>query len=510
MTSLSQDAISSGSSGNKTILTHEGEHHKDRSDTTLQLPRATYLYAMCACLNSVNLGFDIGATTNVGPLVEVEFGLTMKERELFVASINFWAIFGGFLSNYFCDKYGRRKSFVIAAIGFIIGSIITGSSSSYTMLMFGRMFVGLGVGFGLAIDPVYISELTPAAHRGKMVSWSEVGINAGLVFGFFTAIMFYGVEDSLEWRLMLYMGTLLPFVMIYLALKVMPESPRWLVSNGKDDEARVVLQEVYPTGFDVDPVIADIKEALERERIAEKSVGWSVILCPTKAFRRMLLVCLGTAIAQQACGIDSIQYYLVDLIKASGIESETNQLGLLMFLGLLKLVFVFLGGKMFDKTGRRPMLSLSLLGMGVACVIIAFTKQGAQIAGMGLYLSFFSIGMGPGAWLIPSEIFPTSIRARGMSLATLLNRIVATIVSSTFLTTADSMGWTEYFMLLAGVCLFFAIFLVIFLPETKGRSLEDMSLYFAEITNDRSILDAEATLRKGEEEGTAVEMATPA
>ena len=144
-------------------------------------------------------------------------------------------------------------------------------------------------------------------------------------------------------------------------------------------------------------------------------------------------------------------------------------------------------------------------------IMIAFTERGAQIASMGLYLSFFSIGMGPGAWLIPSEIFPTSIRAKAMSVAALLNRSFATLVSATFLNTAEAMGWKNYFLMFAGICLLFAVFVGCLLPETKGRSLEDMSLYFAEITNDKSILDAEASLRKDDDvETKAVEMATPA
>ena len=149
--------------------------------------------------------------------------------------------------------------------------------------------------------------------------------------------------------------------------------------------------------------------------------------------------------------------------------------------------------------------------MCFSLVIIAYTEGVAQIAGMGLFLSFFSIGMGPGAWLIPSEIFATSIRAKAMSLATLLNRVTATVVASTFLTTAEAIGWKGYFLMLAGICLFFAAMVLVFLPETKGRSLEDMTLYFAEITNDNSILYAEQTLRKEEDvEKTAIELATPA
>ncbi|CAJ1911319.1 unnamed protein product [Cylindrotheca closterium] len=504
--------MTSISKGESSSTSHKGEHHGDHSDGgTLQITRATYVYSICACLNSLNLGFDIGVTTNVGPLVEASFGLTTAQRELFVGSINFWAIFGGFFSNWICDRFGRRRSFITAAVGFMIGRLITGASSSFFMLMVGRMFVGLGVGFGLAIDPLYIAEITPAAHRGKMVSWSEIGVNVGIVLGLATAIMFYGVDDELEWRLMLYIGALLPLVMIYLVLKIMPESPRWLVNRGMAEEAKVVLQEVYPPGFDVDAVISDIKEDLDRERLA-KQIGWGAVLCPTKAFRRMLMVGLGTAIAQQACGIDSIFYYMNDLIKASGIESETNQLAVLMLLGVCKLVFVFVGGKLFDTMGRRPLLMASLIGMFLSLIMIAFTESGAQITGMALYLSFFSIGMGPGAWLIPSEVFATSIRAKGMSLATVLNRTVATVVASTFLTTAEAMGITGYFLMLAVVCVFFTALIYFYLPETKGRSLEDMTLYFAEITNDRSILDAEATLRKDEVEmlKTPVESATPA
>ncbi|CAJ1911279.1 unnamed protein product [Cylindrotheca closterium] len=225
----------------------------------------------------------------------------------------------------------------------------------------------------------------------------------------------------------------------------------------------------------------------------------------------MLIVGLGTAIAQQAVGIDSIFLYMDDLIKASGIESETTQLAILMLLGITKLFFVFVGGKLIDNLGRRPLLMASLIGMCVSLIIIAFTEKAAQIVGMAFYFAFFSIGMGPGAWLIPSEVFATSIRAKGMSLATVLNRTFAAIVASTFLSTSEAIGLKGYFLMLAAVCLLFTALFYFYLPETKGRSLEDMTLYFAEITNDRSILDAEAALRKDEVEMTKpVESATPA
>lgn len=162
----------------------------------------------------------------------------------------------------------------------------------YTILMIGRLFVGLGVGFGLAIDPLYIAEVSPAAHRGELVTRSEIALNMGIVLGFATGLLFYNMEDSTQWRLMFACGAILPMIVIYCAKTVMPESPRWLVANGRDNEAELVLKQVYPEGFDVQPVIGDIKEAIERERIAE-GLGWHMILFPSPAIKRMLITGIG-------------------------------------------------------------------------------------------------------------------------------------------------------------------------------------------------------------------------
>ena len=166
----------------------------------------------------------------------------------------------------------------------------------------------------------------------------------------------------------------------------------------------IVLSQIYPEGFNIDPVLADIKESIERDTTARLSVGWDFLCSPSPALRRMMMVGVGTAVAQQAVGIDAIQYYLVDVIKDSGVKSREGQAVVLMILGGVKLLFIFVGGKFFDKSGRRSLFFISLSGMTSALLIVALgflidntLSTQATVIGLGLYLSFFSIGMGPGA-----------------------------------------------------------------------------------------------------------------
>ena len=180
---------------------------------------------------------------------------------------------------------------------------------------------------------------------------------------------------------------------------------------------------VYPDGYDVGVIVQEIREGIEKEAAAEHAIGWDVIFFPSPAFKRMLMVGVGTAIAQQAVGIDAIQYFLVYILDESGIKSRNAQMGILIVLGLIKLVVIVLAGHLFDRKGRRPLMFISLLGMSVSLVLVSFSFMGNAsseafaVFGLALYLAFFSVGMGPGAWLIPAEVFPTMIRAKAMSVA---------------------------------------------------------------------------------------------
>ncbi|KAI2500117.1 major facilitator superfamily-like protein [Fragilaria crotonensis] len=461
---------------------HDGKSPK-HAIVPVKITRATYIFVLCAAVNSCNLGYDAGANTNAGPKIRQDFNLSDIQLEIYLGSMSFWSMFGASMAQYISDSYGRRRTFIMAALGFILGVAIMSMAPSYEILLCGRFFVGMGIGIGLAIDPLYIAEVSPATRRGELVCWSEIALNVGIVLGFASGIVLYPLSNNQEWRVMLALGAILPIVMIVLVLKVMPESPRWLIANNRFEEARSILERIYPHGFDIDAVVCEITNALELERAAGKSVGWSVILRSSPSVRRMLLVGVGTSVIQQAVGIDAIQYYMIDVLEHSGIKSDKGQLRVMILLGLVKLGFVLVGGKLFDRYGRRPLFAVSLLGCAASLVFVSVTfsdhtKTGQILTVLGLasYLAFFSCGMGPGGWLIPSEVFAMCIRAKAMSVTTFLNRLTATVVATTFLSVAHTISWPGFFLLLAVICVAGALFLCNFLPETMGRSLEDISL----------------------------------
>jgi len=253
----------------------------------------------------------------------------------------------------------------------------------------------------------------------------------------------------------------------------------------------------------VDLIIADIKEALERERIAEHSIGWSVIFRPSPAIRRMLFLGLLVPVAQQAAGIDAIQYYLLDIMRIVGISSKAERHIFLIGIGLVKLSAIVFSSQLLDRLGRRFVILLSLAGLIASLLMISMalavepsnSTSTVVLVGLTTYMGFYGLGLGPVAWLLPSEIFASCIRAKGVSIATFLNRAVATLMATSFLSIQNTISWPIFFLVLATICSVTLLLLYLYLPETKGRSLEDMSLFFAEETDDFSILNAERQLR---------------
>jgi len=311
-------------------------------------------------------------------------------------------------------------------------------ANNFALAMSGRILIGIGVSLGLSIDALYISEIAPPTHRGYLVSFSEVAINVGILLGFVFNYAFLGVGPGLDWRLMLGLGMVMPFILILLSLTVMPESPQWLLMQGRREEAMVVLRKTYVEGSDVEGMAAQIEHHIQADFAADAYSSWHVIFRPTRPVQMMLMAGIGLAACQQLTGCESLIYYSPIFLEKAGFVSKDAAFGMTILVGASKMIFCIVAALYVDQVGRRPLLFMStgglfvfLVVMGVAC---RFESLGwLMVVGMCAYVGLFSLGVGPLTWVGTAEVFCTRIRAKAMSLATSTNRLIAGLVASSTL-----------------------------------------------------------------------------
>ena len=457
-------------------------------DGSVPPPLSDLRYVMfcsaCASLNSLNLGYDIGVSGGAFFVAQDVLSLTEFETELIVGSLNVWAVLGAVFSRTISDAFGRTRTLAVGSCLFCVGSLVLASSSTFSMLMLGRTLLGLGVGAGLSIDPLYISEISPQQYRGFLVSWSELAINLGIIGGFLSSYGLSGMDANVSWRLMVGLGAVMPLPMLMLSLLVMPESPRYLVRIGADQRAAEVLGRLMNCGASarVDEMVGEIKQSIALDRAAELG-GWAVIWSAPPAVRRMLTLVVTVAIAQHACGVEAFMYYTPFLLRDVGFRQAADVLGITAAMGVVKTAALAPVAWALDQEwgGRRFMLLVSYAGMAVALLFlavgIATHDRTLLLASIFGYVVLFSVGAGPVCWLLASEVLPTELRAKGMMLAVIPNRVAASIVSITFLS-ATSSSAPVAFVVFALLCAGVWVFLYRRCPETKGRSLEDMLALF--------------------------------
>lgn len=311
-------------------------------------------------------------------------------------------------------------------------------ANNFALAMSGRVLIGIGVGLGLSIDALYISEIAPPTHRGHLVSFSEIAINLGILLGFVSNYAFLGVGPGLDWRLMLGLGMVMPSILILLSLTVMPESPRWLLMQGRREEAMVVLRKTYVEGSDVEGVAAQIEYHIQADFAADAHSSWHVIFRPSRPVQMMLRAGIGLAACQQLTGCESLIYYSPIFLEKAGFVSKNAAFGMTILVGASKTIFCIVAALYVDQAGRRPLLFMSTAGLFVFLVVMAvacrFESLGwLMVVGMCAYVAFFSLGVGPLTWVGTTEVFSTRIRAKAMSLATSTNRLIGGVVASSTL-----------------------------------------------------------------------------
>ncbi|KAB1207243.1 Polyol transporter 5 [Morella rubra] len=467
------------------------------------------MYAIaCAVLASmacVLIGYDIGVISGAIIYIKEDLRITDVQVEILVGILNLYCLIGSFAAGRISDWIGRRYTIVVAQAIFFTGAILMGFATNYAFLMAARFIAGVGVGFAAMIAPVYTAEISPASTRGFISSFPEVFINVGILLGYVSNYAFSKLPTHLGWRLMLGAGAI-PSVMLGFVVFVMPESPRWLVMQGRLGDATRVLDRTSDSKEEAHLRLAEIKEAAgipencndDVVQVTKRSHGedaWKeLLLRPTPSVRHILIAALGIHFFQQASGIDSVVLYSPRIFEKAGIKSTNDKLLATVAVGFTKTTFILVATFLLDRIGRRPLLLssvagmiVSLMGLGTALTIIDHSDQKLTwavalcMATVLSFVAFFSIGMGPITIVYSSEIFPLKLRAQGVSMAIAVNRVTSGVLAMTFYSLSKGITTGGAFFLYASIATVSWVFFYIILPETRGRTLENTEALFGNL-----------------------------
>ena len=390
-------------------------------------------------------------------------------QELVVSGVLVGAVLGAAVGGRLADRLGRRRLIFITAFVFLVGAVGMGLAPGVWWLISFRFLAGVGIGIASIVGPLYISETAPPQIRGSVVSFNQLAITSGILIAYLVG---YALSFSGGWRWMLGLGAV-PAISLGVGMLFMPESPRWLVAHGEEEEARDVLERIDDS-IDHDEGIESIRDAIRQESGASELLkAW---------LRPALIVGLGLAVFQQITGINTVIYYAPTVFHATGFGGSASILGT-VGVGIVNVLLTVAAILLVDRVGRRPLLLVGLAGMvlslgilGLAFLLPALSGIVGWIAigSLALYIAFFAVGLGPVFWLLISEIYPLEVRGAAMSVASVGNWASNLLVSLTFLSLVGAIGRPYTFWLYAVVGVAALVFVYFLVPETKGRSLEEI------------------------------------
>lgn len=441
----------------------------------------TNLIFAVAALGGLLFGYDTGVISGALLFLRDIYKLTPTMQGIVVGVALVGAVAGAVVAGTLSDRFGRRWVLFWTAILFVLGAIGSAlvPTSSIVWLLIARVLVGVAIGLASMLTPLYLAELATAERRGGVVSLNQLCITVGILVSYLVDSALASTPDG--WRWMLGLGAV-PGVVLAIGMLVLPESPRWLAGHGRGDEAEAVLRQVRGPGTDVQAELASLRSDLVVEG---KRTPWSALLLP--ALRRPLIIGVGLAIFQQITGINTVIYFAPQIFEASGLTGATASILATAGVGVVNVLLTIASIWLIDRAGRRPLLLWSLGGMAVSLAVLALGFWLGASGPLGLltavslaaYVAFFAIGLGPVFWLLISEIFPLGVRGRAMSVATIANWGFNLLVTVTFLRLIHAVGRPGTFLLYAVLTLAGLIFTYALVPETKGRSLEEIEATFA-------------------------------
>ncbi len=433
--------------------------------------KQTILVCFLAALAGLLFGLDMGVIAGALPFIADEFNLTSHHQEIVVSIMMFGAALGALCSGPMSSSLGRRKSLLLGAVLFVIGSVGCAIATSMGFLSVSRFILGLAVGVASFTAPLYLSEIAPERIRGSMISLYQLMITIGILAAFLsdTALSAGG-----HWRWMLGIITF-PALVLFAGVLTLPESPRWLAMRNKNDLAARVLKLLRNSDREAAEELNQIRESVKM-----KQRGWQLFR-HNAHFRRSAYLGVLLQFMQQFTGMTVIMYYAPKIFEIAGFSTTREQMWGTVIAGLTNVLATFIAIGLVDRWGRKPILKLGFAVMAICMGILGYmfysgittpAEQYAAVAVLLIFITGFAMSAGPLIWVLCSEIQPLAGRDFGVTCSTMANWIANMIIGATFLTLIDTLGSPNTFWLYGVLNVICIALTFLFVPETKNISLE--------------------------------------
>ncbi len=433
-----------------------------------------------AALGGLLFGYDTAVIAGAIGFLRTHFSLDAAATGWAASCALLGCLAGAGIAGFIADRLGRKKALLIAAVLYTVSGVWSAVPTTITEFSLARILGGIGIGTASVVCPLYIAEIAPASRRGRLVTFNQLAIVIGILVVYFVNYFIAGLGDEqwntdTGWRWM-FGSAAAPAAVFFLLTLLIPESPRWLAHRGRTEEALGTLRRVGGEAK-ADEELRAISGALKEEQSSSEG-----LLSP--GVRKAFLIGAVLAVLQQVTGINVFMYYAPEIFKLLGSGTDTALLQTIS-IGGINLLFTLVALRMVDRFGRKPLMIAGAAGMALALAGLGFAVYNNILEAWVLvfvlgFIACFAMSLGPVVWLIMAEVFPTRIRGRGMAIATLLLWGANYVVSQTF-PVLNEHPWLVAtfhhafsFILFAVFCIATILFVWLVVPETKGKSLEEI------------------------------------
>lgn len=434
---------------------------------------ASYAWLVCgvAAIAGLLFGFDIAVINGAIVFLRAQFHLTDFETEFAVSSLLIGCIAGAAFAGWLSDRFGRKRVLSFSALLFAVSSLGAALPQNFVEFSVARFAGGIAIGVASVLAPMYIAEVSPARIRGRLVSLNQMAIVTGILLSY---LVNWGLSYSgaAGWRWM-FAAAIVPSLGLFFGLFFVPESPRWLMEQGRESDAYAVLSRVEGDER------ASRQLARIREALAEEKSTFSDLLAPK--LRKPLVLVVSLAILQQITGINTVLFYgSIIWERELGSHSHSAAIGANATIGLVNFVVTIAALWLIERSGRRSLLMFSSGCMAICQLLLglAFLFQpppaALVLSAMLLCVAAFAIGLGPATWVLMAELFPTRVRGRAMSIANMALWIACFVLTFSFLSLTHAITITGAFVLYSALCVVTFVLVWRAVPETKGKTLEEI------------------------------------